>query len=43
MLSNPVTFNGKPIGSEEFFNRMVEALAIIIYGCPKGSPRIMES
>jgi len=30
-----VTFSGKPIGSEEFLNRMVEALGIIIDRRPK--------
>ncbi len=29
MLNNPVTFNGKPMGSEEFLNQMVEALGRI--------------
>jgi len=38
-----VTFSGKPIGSEEFLNQIVEALGIIIDGCPKGRPRKMES
>ena len=28
-LNNSVTFSGKPIGSEEFLNQMVEALGII--------------
>ena len=30
MLNNSVAFPGKPIGSEEFLNRMVEALGITI-------------
>ena len=30
-FNNSVTFSGKPIGSEEFLNRMVEVLDIIIY------------
>jgi len=30
-----VTFSGKPIGSEEFLNQMVEALGIIIDIRPK--------
>jgi len=29
-LNNSITFRGKPIRTEEFFNRMVEALDIII-------------
>ena len=36
-------FSGKPIGSEEFLNRMVEALGIIIDRRPKGRPRKMEN
>jgi hypothetical protein len=31
------------MGFEEFFNRMVEALGIIIDGRTKGRPRKMES
>ena len=31
------------MGSEEFFNRMVEALGIIIDRRPKGIPRKMEN
>jgi len=43
-VNNSVTFRGKPIGSEEFLNRMVEALGItIIDRRPKGRPRKMES
>ena len=42
-LNNPVTFSGKAIRSEEFFNQMVEALDIIIDKRPKGSSRKMES
>ena len=38
-VKNSVTFHEKPIGSEEFLNRMVEALDIIIDRRPKGSPR----
>ncbi len=33
------TISGKPIGSEEFLNRMVEALGITINTRPKGRPR----
>jgi hypothetical protein len=29
-VNNSVAFRGKPIGSEEFLKRMVEALGIII-------------
>ena len=35
-VNNPVTFSGKPIEPEEFLNRMVETLGIIIDRCPKG-------
>jgi len=42
-VNNLATFSRKPIGSEEFLNRMVEALGIIIDRCPKGMPRKMES
>ena len=38
-VNNLVTFNGKPVESEEFLNRMIEALGIIIDRCPKGRPR----
>jgi hypothetical protein len=31
-----ITFSGKPIGSDEFLNRIVEALGIIIDRRPKG-------
>jgi hypothetical protein len=41
--NNSVTFSGKPIEAEEFLNRMVEALGIIIDRPPKGKPRKMES
>jgi hypothetical protein len=42
-VNNSVTFSKKPIGSEEFLNQMVEALAIIIDRHPKGRPRKIES
>ena len=43
-VNNSVTFSGQPmIGSEKFFNRMVEALGIIIDRRPKGRPRKMEN
>jgi len=35
MLSNYVTFSGKPTGSEEFLKQMVEVLGIIIDRRPK--------
>ena len=41
-VNNSVTFNRKPIESEEFLNRMVEALGIIIDRRPKGRPRKKE-
>ncbi len=41
--NNSVTFSGKPIGSEEFLNRMVEALGIIIDRHPRGRLRKRES
>jgi hypothetical protein len=34
-LNNPVTFNEKPMGSEEFLNRMVEALGLLWIDVPK--------
>ena len=43
MLSNPVTFSGKPMGPEEFLNQMVETLGITIDRRPKGRPRKRES
>jgi len=42
-INNSVNFSGKPIGSEEFLNQMVEALGITIDRRPKGRPRKMES
>ena len=42
-VNNPVTFGGQPTGSEEFLNRMVEALSITIDRSPKGRPHKMES
>ena len=35
-VNNPVAFSGKPMGYEEFFNRMGEALGVIIDRRPKG-------
>jgi len=35
--------SGKPIGSEEFLNRMIEVLGITIDRRPKGRSRKMES
>jgi hypothetical protein len=34
-LNNLVIFNGKPMGSEEFFNQMIEALNITVDRLPK--------
>ena len=42
-VNNSVTFNGEPIGSEEFHNQIAEALGIIIDKRPKGRPRKMEN
>ena len=42
-LNNSVTFGGKPIGPEEFLNRMVEALGITIDRRPKGKLRKSEN
>ena len=42
-MNNSVSFRRKPIGYEEFFNRMAEALDIAIDRRPKGRPRKMES
>jgi len=42
-VNNSVTFGGKPTGSEEFLNQMIEALGIIIDKRPKGRPRKMEA
>ena len=38
-VNNSVAFSGKPVGTEEFLNRMVEALGITIDRRPKGRPR----
>jgi len=40
-VNNSVTFSGKPIGSEEFLNQMVETLGIIIDTRPEEGPRKM--
>ena len=42
-VNNPVAFSGKPMGYEEFFNRMGEALGITIDRRPKGKTCKMES
>ncbi len=42
-VNNSVTFSGKPIGSEEFFNQIVEALGITIDRRSRGRSRKMES
>jgi len=41
--NNSVTFREKPIRSEEFLNRMSEALDIIIDRIPKRRPHKIES
>ncbi len=38
-VNNSVTFGGKPIEPEEFLNRMVESLGIIIDRRPKERTR----
>ena len=42
-VNNSVIFSEEPIGPEEFLNRIVETLGIIIDRRPKGRPRKMES
>jgi len=42
-VNNSVIFSGKPIGSEEFLNQMLEALGTIIDRRPEERPRKMES
>ena len=43
-VNNSVNFIGKPMGSKEFFNQIVEALDIIIIDRrPKGRPRKIEA
>ena len=42
-VNNSATFSGKPIRSEEFLNRIVEVLGIIIDRRPKGRHRKTES
>ena len=42
-VNNSVISSEKPIGSEEFFNQMVEALGIIIDRRPEGRPRKIET
>jgi len=42
-VNNPVISSGKPMGFEEFLNRMVEALGINIDRHLKGRPHKMES
>ena len=43
MPNTLLTFSGKPIGYEEFLNRMVETLGITVDSCPKGRPRKIEN
>ena len=42
-VNNSVTFYGKPIGSEEVLNQMVEILGLTVDRRPKERPRKMES
>lgn len=42
-INNSVTFSGQPIKSEEFLNRIVEALDIIIDRRPKRMTHKMEN
>jgi len=42
-VNNSVTFNGKPIGSEEVLIRMIETLGITIDRRPKGKLCKMEN
>ena len=42
-VNSPVTFNGKPIGPEEFFNQIVEALGVTTDRGSKGRLRKMEN
>ena len=42
-LNNSVIFSGKPMGSEEFLNRMIETLDIAVDRRPKERLRKRES
>jgi len=42
-VNNSVIFSGKLMGSEEFLNRMVEALGITVDKRPKGRLRKIEN
>ena len=42
-VNNSITFCEKAMGSEEFLDRMIEALGIIIDRRSKGKPHKMES
>ena len=42
-VNNSVTFSGKPVRFEGFFNEMVEALGINVDRCSKGRTRKRES
>ncbi len=42
-VNNSVTFSRKPIGSEDFLNRMIETLGITIDKRPKGRSCKMEN
>jgi len=42
-VNNSATFSGKPVGSEEFLNLMIETLGITVDSRPKERPRKRES
>ena len=42
-VNNSVAFSGKPIGSEEFLNQMIETLGSTVDRRPKGKTRKRES
>ena len=42
-VNNSVTFNGKSMGSEEFFNQRGKTLGITVDRRPNGRPHKMES
>ena len=42
-IKNSVIFSGKPMGSEEFLNRIVEVLSIAVDRCPRERPRKREN
>jgi hypothetical protein len=42
-VNNSVTFSGKPMGSEEFLNQMIEILGITLDRRSKGRPLKREN